>query len=335
MEIGTMDAAVKTRVRGTQQRHVIDDSSKVGEARRAAHTLANFELNADIAGKVAIVATELANNLLLHAGGGELLLQTLGDDDSAVIELLAIDRGPGMSNISQCMTDGYSTRGTPGTGLGAVRRLADEFDIHSAPGEGTLVMARFGSKDSLRYGAVNLALEGEVECGDAWCLKHDADGFALFVVDGLGHGTFAAEAARVAVDAFASNPFAPPQEIMVRANGLMSKTRGGAAACARLTGGKLSYSGVGNISGTLLSPGKSQGLLSHNGTLGMNQRRAQQFEYQRDAGALLVMHSDGLSARWDLKNRGDLLGCHPAIVAGALYREHARGRDDATVVVVG
>jgi hypothetical protein len=283
---------------------------------------------------VALAATELANNLLLHAGGGELLIQPLGDETSC-IELLAIDRGPGMDNIDRCLSDGYSTAGTPGTGLGAVRRLATEFDIHSVPGEGTIVMARFGAATGVRHGAINIALDGEIECGDAWSLRQDSQGLALFVVDGLGHGTFAAEAARVAIDAFHVNPFVPPQETMVRANGLMSKTRGGAAACARLVGDKVSYAGVGNISGTLISVGKSQGLVSQNGTLGLHQRRTQQFEYQREPGALLIMHSDGVSARWDLRNRPDLLVRHPAIIAGTIYRDHGRKSDDATVVVVG
>jgi anti-sigma regulatory factor (Ser/Thr protein kinase) len=330
-----MDLVVTTRERGAQQRHVIDDSSKVGEARRAAQTLANFEFNAEIAGKVTIAATELANNLLRHAGGGELLIQTLGEDDNAVIELLAIDRGPGMANIDRCMEDGYSTAGTPGTGLGAIRRLSSEFDIHSAPGEGTVVMARFGTVSGVKYGAINIALEGEIECGDAWCLKQDSRGTALFLVDGLGHGTFAAEAARTGVSAFAKDPFAEPLEIMGRANTLMSKTRGGAGACARMIGDKISYAGVGNISGTLMSPGKSQGMVSQNGTLGSFQRRGLQFEYAREPGAHLIMYSDGVSGRWELKNRADLLARHPAVIAATIYRDHGRGRDDATVVVVG
>jgi anti-sigma regulatory factor (Ser/Thr protein kinase) len=329
-----MDAIVKAPRVGIQQRFVIDDTSKVGEARRAAQTVANFEFDTDTAGKVAIAATELANNLLLHAGGGELLIQTLGSEQNVVVELLAIDRGKGMESLAKCLADGYSTIGTPGTGLGAIRRLAHEFDIHSAVDEGTLVMARFGKPLALRYGAVNVALEGELECGDAWSLAHGEDGISAFMIDGLGHGTFAAEAARVGVAAFEANAFATPHEIMVRANSLMSKTRGGAGACARLVGDKISYAGVGNISASLVSPGKSQGLVSHNGTLGLNQRRTQQFEYHREPNALLVMHSDGISARGDLRNRPDILACHPAIVAAALYRDYGRGRDDATVLVV-
>ncbi len=329
-----MEVAVKMTEFRAQQCYLIDDGSKVGEARRAAQTLANFEFDAELAGKVSIAATELANNLLRHAGTGELLIQALGADESAVIELLAIDRGPGMSDISRCMADGYSTAGTPGTGLGAVRRLASEFDIHSAPGEGTIVMARFGAVRPLRYGAVNIAMQGEIDCGDAWSVMGDANGTSVMVADGLGHGTFAAEAARACITAFASAPDDAPRDILQRANRSMSKTRGGAAAVARLSGSLLTYSGVGNISGHLVSHEKSQGLMSHNGTLGLHQRPAHQLDYNVPAGSLLIMHSDGVSARWDLRQRPDLLRAHPAIIAGALYRDHGRNRDDATVVVI-
>jgi len=331
-----MEVAVKTmEVRNAQQRYAIDDPSKVGEARRAAHTLANFELDAEVAGRVAIAATELANNMLLHAGGGELLIQKLGYDESVTVELLAIDRGRGMTDISRCMTDGFSTAGTPGNGLGAVRRLASEFDLHSAPDEGTIVMARFGRVPGVRFGAVSIPLEGEVLCGDGWDLAIDPEALALFVIDGLGHGAFAAEAAQSGIEAFRTDPFAEPQDIMNRANASMSRTRGGAAACVRIAGEKVSYAGVGNISAALVGAGKSTGLVSHNGTLGLHKRRGQQFEYRRDPGTVLVMHSDGVSARWDLKQNPTLLARHPAIIAASLYRDHARGRDDATVVVVG
>jgi anti-sigma regulatory factor (Ser/Thr protein kinase) len=329
-----VEALVKDERRTGQLRYVIDDGSKVGEARRAAQTLANYEFNAEIAGKVSIAATELANNLQLHARGGELLIQTLGADHATCIELLAIDRGPGMTDITRCLSDGYSTAGTPGTGLGAVRRLADTFDIHSVPGEGTVVMARFGPGSETRHGAVSVALAGEIDCGDAWQIVEDAGGTAVLVVVGLGHGTFAAAAARVCVDAFLRSPADTPTEILQRANRLMSKTRGGAAACARLNGESLSYAGVGNINGHVVSGEKSQGLVSHNGTLGMHQRSAPQFEYKAPAGSFLVMHSDGLSARWDLRQNAALMRAHPAIIAGVLYRDHARERDDATVVVV-
>jgi anti-sigma regulatory factor (Ser/Thr protein kinase) len=335
-----MEALMKSRGYSIQLRYVIDDDSKVGEARRAAQAAANFEFDAQVAGRVAIAATELARNLLRHAGGGELLLQVLGSDATATVELLAIDRGPGMTDVERCMRDGFSTGGTPGTGLGAVRRLADDFDIYSVPGEGTVVMARFGKGPEAKFGVVCVPLQGEAECGDGWHLVADGNRVAAIIVDGLGHGAFAAEAARAGIDAFAASPWAPPHFIMHLAGTAMARTRGGAAAAALIEGSAVSYAGVGNVAGSLVSAEKSQGLVSHAGTLGMQgmgpatRRAAQQFEYTRPAGGLLVMHSDGISARWSLKDRPALFTHHPAIVAGVLYRDHGREKDDATVLVI-
>jgi len=91
---------------------------------------------------------------------------------------------------------------------------------------------------------------------------------------------------------------------------------------------------VGNISGHLLASGASQGLVSHSGILGVTMRRVQQFQYDGQAGALLVMHSDGVSARWNLEDHPGLTSCHPAVVCAQLFRDHGRPRDDATVLAV-
>jgi len=330
-----MEAAVRSPGYLAQLRYEIDDSSKVGEVRRAAQNRASFEFDAQTAGRVAIAATELANNLLTHAGGGELLIQTLGDEETATLELLAIDRGPGMRDVERCLADGFSTTGTPGTGLGAVRRLADEFDIYTAPGDGTIVMARFGRGLEPRFGAVSVPMPGEIDCGDAWHLVSNGGSTAIIMVDGLGHGTFAAQAARAGIASFTASPWLSPQEIMQRAGTAMARTRGGAGACAQLdSDGAVSYAGLGNISGALVSPDKSQGLVSHSGILGVQTPRVQQFEYQRTPGTLLIMHSDGVSARGSPMERPQLFAHHPAIIAAALYRDFGRGRDDASVVVV-
>src|SRR4051812_45845337 len=99
----------------------VEDDSQVAPARRAAeHMAAALGFDETKRGQAAIVATELATNLLRHAAGGELLV--LGGP--AGLDLLAWDRGPGISDIAASSADGASTRGGPGTGLGAVRRLA-------------------------------------------------------------------------------------------------------------------------------------------------------------------------------------------------------------------
>ena len=319
-----------------QRRYLIDEQTKVGEARREALRLAQAHgLDETIAGRAAIVATELANNLLQHGGGGELLLQPIVAGNATQIELLAIDRGRGMPQIERCLEDGYSTGGSAGTGLGAVRRLAAEFDAYSIPDKGTVVMARVGVGAAARFGAVSVTMPGEEECGDSWLLATEGDITSAIMVDGLGHGALAALAAQRSTTAFIESPFDAPRAVMERAHRASSGTRGAAAACARMhRDGRLCYAGVGNISASMITVEKSQGLASHNGTLGVHMPRLQEFEYQRSPRALFVMHSDGISARWNLVHKPGLMHHHPAIVAAVLYRDHGRGRDDATVLVL-
>lgn len=321
----------------------ITDASAIGSARRMATQIA-VEAGADEthAGRVAIVASELATNLVRHGGGGSLLIQVLDQSGQPVVELVAFDSGPGMGDTALCLSDGYSTRGTAGNGLGAVRRLSVFFDIYSQPGKGTVVVARLAVSargalapaTSFELGAVSVALHGEPICGDGWSLVASGDHIALMVVDGLGHGLLAHEAALAAKAAFEATPW-PPVASLQRANEQLSSTRGGAVACALLdrSRGALSYAGVGNISGTLVGE-RNQGLISHNGTVGAQMKRLQSFDYAWKPDSLLVMHSDGVSARWKLDDYPGLAARHPAIIAAVLFRDFARERDDATIVVL-
>jgi anti-sigma regulatory factor (Ser/Thr protein kinase) len=320
-----------------QRRHHIDDASAIGAARRDAQRLAaELALDETTGGKLGVIVTELASNVLRHAGTGELLIQAIPGSAGTAVEVLAIDRGQGMRDVQSCLRDGYSSSGTSGTGLGAVKRLAAEFDVESLPGKGTVVMARVGSHPTLRMGAVCVPRDGETVCGDTWRMACDAQrGCALMVADGLGHGPSAAEASGQAAAAFVSHPFDPPQQQIERAHHALTNTRGAAVACALWTlAGTVAYAGIGNIAGRLTAADGSRGLVSHSGTLGFQMRRVQQFEYPASNGTLLIMHSDGLTARWDLSDHGNLRRHHPAVVAATLYRDHVRGKDDATVVVV-
>jgi anti-sigma regulatory factor (Ser/Thr protein kinase) len=334
---------------GSQSRMHVQDSSQVGECRRAAQRLAeSYHFDQTLVGRVGIVATELANNLVRHAGRGELLIQALCDTDGITIELVTIDRGPGMQ-VERCMRDGYSTGGTAGTGLGAISRLSSLFDVYSAEGQGTVAVSRIEKqaaeaparpaprKSAPEFGAINLAVAGEIECGDAWRIAARGESLAMMVVDGLGHGPLAATAARATVVAFSERPFDPPAEAMQHFHHALSGGRGAAAACALLDTGnsKVSYSGVGNISGSLVSTQKSRGMVSHNGILGVRLPRKQQFEYDCSPGERIVMHSDGMSTRWSLSSYPGLFFRHAAVIAAVLYRDHARNRDDVTVLVSG
>jgi anti-sigma regulatory factor (Ser/Thr protein kinase) len=314
----------------------IGDQSGVGEARRAALAMAGQAgFNENDAGKVAIAVTEAASNILKHAGSGEILLRALDGG----VEMLAVDKGQGIANMAEAMRDGGSTAGTNGIGLGAISRMASVFDIHTTPGSGTVVLAQFYQSDGeapirggLQMGAAQSPYPGESLCGDAWACM----GSSVLVVDGLGHGMHAAEAASAAIEMFEEHWQHPVRETIEYVHGALRSTRGAAVAVAAIDAraGKVHFCGLGNISGTILGGGQRHGMMSHNGTAGHEAHRIVELEYGWPEGALLVMHTDGISAKWDLDSYAGLAVRHPSLIAAVLYRDFRRQRDDATIVVV-
>ena len=337
---------VRMIVGGRQSRLQIEDTSQVGEIRRLAQRLAeSHDFDEIMVGRVGIVATELANNVLRHAKRGELLMQAFDDGHRLSVELVALDKGPGM-NVDTCMRDGYSTFGTAGNGLGAISRLSTFFDVYSAADQGTVAVARISKQTAARtegrigtpnLGAICTAVAGEIECGDAWQIASKDRSMAIIVADGLGHGPLAAVASQAAVKTFEEDPFERPSEAMQRIHRKLSGGRGAAAAVALVewTQSNVSYAGVGNISGSVVASDKSKGMVSHNGILGVKLLRTQQFEYGLAPDSKIVMHSDGMSARWSLSAYPGLSVRHASVIAGVLFRDHSRARDDVTIVVAG
>jgi anti-sigma regulatory factor (Ser/Thr protein kinase) len=322
----------------------IDDPSKVGEARRTANAMAAATgLSETDAGRFAILASEAATNITKHATHGQLVLRSLGDGGAAGVEVVAIDHGPGIPDLDRALSDGYSTAGSSGTGLGAMSRLASAFDIYTSVGSGTVLVARItrpapGGRDRpFEVGVVRVPKHGESACGDDWGIAVDDRGRAMVAVaDGLGHGQSAADASRRAVEVAVDRSAGPPAMIVAQVHGALRSTRGAALAIAELetTTASVRYAGLGNISASLVSPGESKSLVSHGGIAGHEARKIQEFAYDWPTGALLVMHSDGLSGRWDLTRYPGLATRDPSVVAGVLYRDYSRGRDDSLVVVI-
>lgn len=323
------------------RRIVVEDESQIGDARRTvSDACKRHGADETLAGQAAIIATELAGNLIRHAGGGSILMQEFPRAPKFRLELTALDKGPGIANVGQALRDGYSTNGTSGTGLGSIWRMASRFDIYSQPSRGTVIWVRLGDDsgppERWDVGGVNVPLEGELVCGDAWDFTAEDDALRLLVADGLGHGPFAEEAAREAVAVFRKYPTSSPAAIMEFAHLALGKTRGAAGAMVRLSLSKkeASGSGIGNISMRLMSEDGSRSLISDNGTLGGRARRAQETRLPWSADAILVVHSDGLGSQWNLADYPGLMSRHPGVVAGFLFRDFRRERDDTTVVVV-
>lgn len=319
----------------------VAEPSRVAEARRLATSLALAAGFAeDDAGRISLAATEAATNLAKYSKQGELLLNTIHRGSGMGLEIISVDKGPGIADLDNCLRDGHSTSGSPGTGLGALRRLASVFDIYSASGIGTTVLCRFWPRQTsrvncpLEVGAVAVPYPGESACGDNWAVRQDPDCLSVMVADGLGHGPLAAEAASRAVEAFRQAP-GTPTEILRRAHGPMRSTRGAAAAVARidLDHALVRYAGIGNITGLISAPLGNRYMVSHAGILGHEPIRVQEFSYPLPPDALLVMYSDGLTSHCSPDSWPGLRGHDPSLIAGMLYRLCSRGRDDATVLV--
>jgi len=326
-----------------QRSLAVTESSQAGEVRRLAKHLAEDAGYDDVdAGNAAIVASEIASNLVKHARDGRIVLFTSETGGTPSLNLLAIDRGPGIDELARSSRDGMSTAGTPGTGLGAIRRLATTCEIFSTA-SGTALFAAVqprraaASSATTRVGMVSVPKPGETECGDGFAVDASGSRVAVLVVDGLGHGAGAAAASREALAIFRAEPTRPPAEQLRHIHDALRATRGAAGAVAHLdlVDRTVRFAGIGNIAGTIVEAGATRSTVSHHGTLGHAVRRIDEFTYPWPSGALVILHSDGLTSRWTLDGYPGLGRHHPMLAAGILYRDFCRGSDDATVVVVG
>jgi len=329
-------------MKDAQSLAVVDPSS-VAVARRAARALtASFGFTETAAGRVALIVTEAASNILKHAGSGEVLLKTTSWGSSVGVEILALDKGPGMVNVAQCMRDGFSTSGGSGTGLGAMSRLSDLFDIFSAPRQGTAVFSRVWAGNCqpkhngsfLEVDTVCLPIPSEEISGDGWAVSRFEDHCLLMVCDGLGHGPLAADAAIEAIKVFNNNTKLPPAEIIGLADPALHGTRGAAMMVAQIDfrARKVVTCGVGNISGAVISPEKTAHLVSSDGIVGEIMGHPAEFSYEWGPQSVFVMHSDGMSSHWTLDRYPGITARHPALIAGVLYRDYNKRHDDVTVM---
>jgi anti-sigma regulatory factor (Ser/Thr protein kinase) len=306
-------------------------------------------LGADAAGRLAIVVTEAATNIVRHAGFGVIVLRALLEGPAPRIEMLALDKGPGIPDVERAMRDGYSTSGTAGRGLGGMQRLTDVFELYSQRGVGTALLARIGdrvrsSSDTRRsvslddrLGVVCVPLRGETECGDAWRVDGGGQSISVLLVDGLGHGPDAAAASTAATSAFPQLATESPEATLVALDVVLHETRGAALSLAVIdrTSRAVRFSGVGNVDGRVLTEAATEYLVPQSGIVGHGMPKLRSTDAAWPAGARLVMHSDGILARWRMDAYPGLMTAHPALLAGVIYRDFARERDDATVVVLG
>ncbi|WP_433065587.1 ATP-binding protein [Dactylosporangium sp. CS-033363] len=319
----------------------VEDAGAAGVARRVAVDCAHrLGFSESRAGEVAIVAAELVSNLHRHAENGALSVRCLRRGEAGGVELVAVDGGPGMRDLPFSSLDGNSTAGTLGIGLGAVQRLSDVATGYSLPGRGTVLTAQLwpGERRGVapaRVAGLSRPITGEKVCGDRYAARATGDGGLLVLVaDGLGHGSLAAAASAAVVDAFLGTAIEAPGAIVEHVHRVVSHTRGAAVSVARLGGGSAVFAGLGNVAGTIAFPdGDRRGMVSMPGIVGHQARGVREFTYELPPEAIVVMHSDGVSDRWNLRDYPGLSRQDPLLVAATLLRDAGVRRDDACVAV--
>lgn len=321
----------------------IGDSSEVAPARRGIGVLAGrLGFDEQDAGRAALVATEIGTNLIKHGGGGELIAQRITSEGRAGLELLGLDKGVGMADVDKCLRDGYSTGGSPGTGLGAIERMSQNFEIYSRPGQGTAVLAQLWpdakrpAAERIQIGSLVVPKPGETASGDAWCYHERVEGILVGGIDGLGHGLAAAQAASEACRVLDQEKHRPPLRLMQLLHEALRPTRGAAITLIEVDwdAGRAMTVAVGNVTAAFINGNTIKRVAADNGIVGHVISRPRELQYPCPADTVLVLHSDGLTSSWQPERYPGLMQHHPALVAGVLYRDCKRGRDDSLVVVI-
>lgn len=324
----------------------IDDRSLVAFIKREIHNLAlQLGFKPHRAAETDIIIAELTSNLIKYAGGGDLLYRSHHNGSCNEIEIYCLDKGTGIENIAKIMKDGYSTSSTLGQGIGAIKRLSNDFQIYSMRGWGTVQYIKICDKTDLCIPNTNTGLDisalsvnypGERVCGDGYHIKYTRKGFQIFVGDGLGHGANAHEAVEQAVRAFKQCAENDPVAVLRYVHEHVKKSRGLVATIATVDFEAQSWNicGIGNINTRIYNGLDNKTYTPYNGIIGHNIPRtinSTVVPYQKHQ--IIIMHSDGLRTRWNLSELNSIIKQSPAIIASALYKDNVRGTDDATVLV--
>jgi len=330
-------------VNRTHAHFKVTDRSFFAIIKKDIHTLAlSANFGESKMGQIDIVVAEIVSNLVKHANGGQLLVKLFETSGVQGIELISIDNGPGMSDVTRMVADGVSTKNTLGHGLGTMKRMSDVFQIYSQKGWGTIILSRIMNKEpahlkrlnQVEIGSVLINKPGEEVCGDGF-VHVSQKGFEKFLLaDGLGHGPEAENAALKAIDAFKVIKETEPAGILREMHKQVKKTRGMVGAVVVFnTAEKLwQICGIGNIVTKLHGPSLSKNYMSYNGIIGLNipnTLNSQQVRYEK--GQTMVMCSDGLKSRWDIIQYPTIHRYDPSVISASIFKDFARFTDDMSV----
>jgi anti-sigma regulatory factor (Ser/Thr protein kinase) len=338
----------------------IKDAAQVGAARRVIHGFASrLGFDENQLAELDIVVQEIGTNAVAYAERGGWLHFMTPMVDANSLELFYWDTGPGIYNLDRAVRDGVSTSGGLGSGLGAIRRLMDEFDLYSTvrttgrlslssqrrTTHGTALFARkWLDKEHAQaqiaqakhIGVWSRPRPDETDNGDAYFIRQRASRTLYAVVDGLGHGSGAKAAADAALERLQEWRGEPLDEVLHGVHDALRVTRGAVMSAVVIDAETQSFqcAGVGNVMVRVFgTPERATPIIS-NGTLGARLGQLRVWTQAWAEGATCVMASDGISAAWEMDAYPGLLARSPQLLAGILMRDYGRDSDDATVLVI-
>lgn len=301
---------------------------------------------------IVTAVSELARNILLYTGRGELSLRVINERGREGILITAQDDGPGIPDVSKALMDGFSTSRGLGLGLPGARRLMDEFEIRSEVKMETVVKVKkwLGEariplehqrrdRPPVESGAAAGALPGEKVGGDRYAIRRHADGVLFAVIGGLGHAPEAARAAEIAVGVLNRSLSADVVGLVRECHGQLLHSRGVVLTMVSLstTDGPGSWIGIGNVRGMLLHfNGRHNGSgrsfpVFRAGVVGQQLPPLKPSSLTVEKGDIFVLATDGVAA--DFVREGSLN--EPAqVVADRILSKYRLANDDALVLVV-
>lgn len=299
-------------------------------------------LRPEYAESLVVAASELMRNHLVHGAGGYLGVRAIARDGVPGLEVVAADQGPGIADPARALLGSYSSRGTLGIGLSGARRMADEMDLDVRWGQGTCVWVRrfaAGVPRGREVGVLGAPMVGECISGDHAVFVRRDRRLVLGVVDGLGHGEPAWEAAARAGWVVRERAGDGPAEVLEAADDALMGTRGGvmAVVVADDKAGQLEHAGVGDVRTRLYDDEVTRRLSCAARVLGTRAvGRRPAFKTEREVlrvGTAVVLSTDGLPTQTELPATLLRQGQHPLVLAQHLLKSFARGRDDVMVLV--
>ncbi len=329
----------------------------IGTARRSiAQKCTDMGFSEHEIGQISIAVTELCTNIIKHnAVDGKVIFTELCEGGRKGIEITIEDKGPGIADVDEVLRDGFSTKGTMGTGLGAVKRLMDSFEIYSNIKrnkylkypfeeifEGTVVTVKkwltgkyIPFNDEIKLSVMSRPYPGFNINGDSYYVKNLKGKEIFAVIDGLGHGHEAHIASALAATIIEDNIHKNLTEIVVDVDSALKPTRGATMGIIIIDKFKkeFEYCSIGNIDIRYIGENGTEIMMPTNGMLGGKVNSIKVHRRIYNSGAAIVICSDGISTRWGIDNYPGILLKNPAILSNSIMRDFAKENDDATVLV--